>query len=79
MREYSEDFNDIEFDDNEIIDRYMREWEMAERRKATGARRVPARSLSALIKEDIDVDLDDDSGPYDDFDNDDATDYDDEF
>lgn len=79
MREYFDDFDDIELDDNEIVDRLMREWEMEERRRVKGARRAPARALMPLVEEDLDDDLDEDSGGFDDFEDDGADAYDDDY
>ena len=78
MREYFDDLDDIELDDNEIVNRLMREWEMEDRRKAGGVRRVPARVLAALADDDIEDDLDDDDS-YDEFEDDGADQYDDDY
>ena len=67
MRKYDDDFDDIELDDNEIVNRLMREWELEERRKVPGAKRTPARVLRAPPDEEADNEFDDDSGPYDDY------------
>lgn len=78
MREFFDDVYDIELDDNEIIDRLMREWEMEERRQMSGTRRVPARTPAAALHadeeddldDDLDDDFDDESESYEDYDDD---------
>lgn len=74
MREHDDDFDDFELDDNEVVNRLMREWEMEDRRKAKGAKRTRARILRAPPVEEADDDLDDDCESYDDFD-----DFDDDY
>ena len=79
MREYLDDVDDIELDDNEIIDRIMREWAMEERRKVKAIRRGPGPKRRRSFDDDDD-DFDDDlDDGYDDYDYEDDDDFDDEY
>ena len=74
MREFYDDFNDIEFDDNEIIERLMLEMEHEERRLKDAVAFGPRRKRRFSFDDGFDDDIDDD---YDDLDDEDD-DYDDE-
>ena len=80
MRELFDDFDDIELDDNEIIERLMREMEEDERRqKEGGVARTAGKSRYGFVRKldddgaDLDDELDDDDdiGDYDDYEFDD--------
>lgn len=81
MREYFDDFNDIELDDNELIDRLMREWEMEDRRKVTSTRRGPGWKRRWQMDDDGDEDFEDDAeDEYGEYEYDDESeDYDDDY
>ncbi len=69
MRELFDDFNDIELDDNEIIERLMREMEDEERRQQASGHSGPGKRRRFEF-----VDRDNGDEDYDDFDDDDSDD-----
>lgn len=80
MRELFDDFNDIEFDDNEIIERLMREMEEEERRQtAAGPARKRRYSFDRPVDDNDPDEEYDDELDEDDDDDDDDDDYDDDY
>lgn len=71
MREFFDDFNDIEFDDNDIIERLMREMEEDERRQKNAGARGPVSKRRYGFVDGPNDDDDSDEGYDDDFDDDD--------
>jgi hypothetical protein len=65
MREFFDDFNDIEFDDNEIIERLMREMEEGDRRQKNAGAAGP-RSKRRFGFDDRSTDDDEVDEEYDD-------------
>lgn len=85
MRELFDDFNDIELDDNEIIERLMREMEEEERRLKEGGAARPASkrrygfAAQFVDNDEADEELDDEfDDDDDDYDDEDYDDYDDD-
>ena len=73
MREFFDDFNDIEFDDNEIIERLMREMEEDDRRQKHAGTAGP-RSKRRYGFDDRSADDDEADDEFDEFDDDDDDD-----